>query len=186
MCLNYKARETADRNATPLLLNKTRGCCLLLQSTLRTHRNLIHVKSWALFKYTVCTAAWSWGQVTQAVYQADTQVTVQLNNDHVPHYCWFCHFMKNRQTIKPDDSFIFDEKEKSSLITKQFQAIPFWFIRAEVILKANDHLAPHSFPSTANGYNRKALYSSRYSQSCGLLTIDPFGLRVMDLELRFE
>lgn len=39
---------------------------------------------------------------------------------------------------------------------------------------------PHTHPST------KALASSRYCQCCGLLTIDPLGLRVMALEFRFE
>lgn len=94
-----------------------------------------------------------------------------------------------------NDSFIRDGKTMN-IIRTRFKCLA----GAKNLLRANDRCiktrpqcyeylsisAPYSFPSMAEGINMKALNSNRYSKCRGLLTIDPFGLRVMDLELRSE
>lgn len=104
------------------------------------------------------------------------------------HLCRFCH-LKKQEDNEPDGSFICDE-ETIKCHQNRFQIhldrSGNLIDTAHPVVSCVFHPFQCHTPSTAAGINRIALDSSRYSRCCGLLTIDPFGLRVVSLELCLE
>lgn len=98
-----------------------------------------------------------------------------LNNSRLimtlAHLCRFCHSIERARDEARWQFYLWWEEPEAETSSRP---------TVNVLKYISSFSEPHAHPST------KALASSRYCQCCGLLTIDPLGLRVMALEFRFE
>lgn len=178
-CLHHKAEEAAEGDVTPPPPNKSSAAvCFVSARAPLLETSFVSSKIPAVFLYksVVCTAAGSRGEsLNYSSNEFRTFVPIlSFEETGRQRARWKFHLWRGNNKCHQNRFQIHLDRSGNLIDT------------AHPVLSCAFHPFQCHTPSTAAGINRSALDSSRYSRCCGLLTIDPFGLRVVSLELCLE
>lgn len=178
-CLHHKAGEAAEGDVTPPPPNKSSAAvCFVSARAPLLETSFVSSKIPAVFLYksVVCTAAGSRGEsLNYSSNEFRTFVPIlSFEETGRQRARWKFHLWRGNNKCHQNRFQIHLDRSGNLIDT------------AHPVLSCVFHPFQCNNPSTAAGINRIALDSSRYSRCCGLLTIDPFGLRVVSLELCLE
>lgn len=178
-CLHHKAGATVEGDVTPPPPNKSSAAvCFVSARAPLLETSFVSSKIPAVFLYksVVCTAAGSRGEsLNYSSNEFRTFVPIlSFEETGRQRARWKFHLWRGNDKCHQNRFQIHLDRSGNLIDT------------AHPVLSCVFHPFQCNNPSTAAGINRSALDSSRYSRCCGLLTIDPFGLRVVSLELCLE
>ena len=169
--LHHRAGETAERDVTPPPPNKrSAAVCFVWARAQLIEMLFVSSKIGGVLCTDVLHVQQQEAEESRWIIQAMT----------TEHLCWFYHSKKQEgnetdgRNNKPHQNRFQSHLNRSRNVTEA--DTPCFLMCFSSLFT----------PSAAGGINRSALDSSRYSRCCGLLTIDPFGLRVVSLELCLE